>query len=83
MKNMIFLLFISVSVTAISQSNKTVDWDTDLNFIKVELPKRHYNFYMSKVNETFLEESIKLPSNKIDYRILNGSEITAVDSLLW
>jgi hypothetical protein len=55
MKNIVLMIFIFVSNIAISQDNKIIDWNTDLDFIKVELPKNHYNFYMVKSEQDFFK----------------------------
>ncbi len=55
MKISILLMFIFLSVIAFSQVNKVIDWNTDLNFIKTELPKNHYNLYMVKSEQSFLQ----------------------------
>lgn len=72
MKNLILLMFIFVSVTGISQNNKTVDWNTDLDFIKVELPKNHYNFYMVKSEQDFfkgLDQIAKQQNQLSDFEV--------------
>lgn len=55
MKNTVLIIFIFVSNIAISQGNKIIDWNTDIDFIKNELPKNHYNFYMVKSEQDFFK----------------------------
>lgn len=54
MKNLLLMVFVFFSMTAFSQDKKNIDWTTDLNFIKTELPKNHYNLYMVKSEQYFM-----------------------------
>jgi len=56
MKNLILLTFLFSCLTAFSQSYKNIDWDSDIAYIKVELPKNHYNLYMVKSEQDFFSE---------------------------
>lgn len=54
MKNLIFLSLLLSCLTAFSQNDKKIDWNSDLEYIKGELPKNHYNLYMVKSEQYFL-----------------------------
>jgi hypothetical protein len=55
MKNLFLILFLLVGNVAISQENKAIDWNNDIQFIKNELPKNHYNFYLVKSEQYFFK----------------------------
>ncbi|MGE5428376.1 MAG: S41 family peptidase [Methylococcaceae bacterium] len=55
MRNSLLIIFLMFWNVAISQENKVVDWNSDINFIKDELPKNHYNLYMVKTEQDFLK----------------------------
>ncbi|WP_295939730.1 S41 family peptidase [uncultured Alistipes sp.] len=42
------------------------DWDTDLDYLAEELPKRHYNFFSVKSKADFLAELEHIKKNKDD-----------------
>lgn len=75
----IFLvLFCSQIVVA---QNDTIDWATDLEYIKYELPKKHYDLFFQQSETDFnnqIDKLIDLAPNLTTYQILdNLSQIIA------
>ncbi|MFC0877622.1 S41 family peptidase [Saccharicrinis sp. FJH2] len=52
MKNTILVLYIFISIASGAQ-NSNIDWQADINYLKTELPKKHYNLFMVKSQEDF------------------------------
>ncbi|WP_321288948.1 S41 family peptidase [uncultured Sunxiuqinia sp.] len=72
MKNLILLTFLFACLTAFSQSDKSIDWNSDIEYIKVELPKNHYNLYMVKSEQDFisgLDEISKIQNQLSDFEV--------------
>ncbi len=72
MKNLILLIFLFACLTAFSQSDKNIDWNSDIEYIKVELPKNHYNLYMVKSEQDFisgLDEIYKIQNQLSDFEV--------------
>lgn len=72
MKNVILLTFLFACLTALSQSNKNIDWGSDIEYIKVELPKNHYNLYMVRSEQDFftgLDEISKIKNQLSDFEV--------------
>ena len=53
MKNLLLLCLLFFFTQCKSQENKLVDWSSDLDYLKTELPKRHYNLYATKSPSDF------------------------------
>jgi C-terminal processing protease CtpA/Prc len=64
MRKYILILTIFFSFNAKSQNNSKIDWGADLEYIKVELPKKHINFYHEKSEKDFLQGIDKISSSK-------------------
>ena len=62
MKKLILTSLIVFSFVFITQSANSIDWNSDLDFLKVELPKKHTNFYHKGNEKQFFDgiESIRL-----------------------
>jgi len=62
---LLFLVFIPIIVS--SQNFRAIDWDADLNLLKVELPKSHYNLYKLKSEKDFFYgiEQVSQEKNKL------------------
>ena len=72
MKNVILLTFLFACLTAFSQSDKKIDWNSDIAFIKVELPKNHYNLYLVKSEQDFftgLDDISKIQNQLSDFEV--------------
>lgn len=56
MKNII-LLVIGVFYTLIlsAQTTTQIDWKSDLDFLKKELPQKHFNFFATRSEKDFLQ----------------------------
>lgn len=54
MNKLILSTFLFLSMVAYSQVNKPIDWSTDLEYLKVELPKNHYKLYHLKPESYFV-----------------------------
>jgi len=67
MKKRILLTLLFISIIANSQNNQVIDWDADLNFLKVELPKNHFKLYNLKSEKDFFYgiEQISQEKNKL------------------
>lgn len=67
MKKRILLTLLYISIIANSQNNKVIEWDADLNFLKVELPKNHFKLYTLKSEKEFFNgiEQISQEKNKL------------------
>lgn len=55
MKNALFAMLVFFTLTASSQISKKNDWNADIDFIKMELPKNHCNFYSVRDETEFHE----------------------------
>jgi len=53
MRKLILLTLVLLPIIANSQDNRVIDWEADLNLLKVELPKNHYNLYNLKTEKDF------------------------------
>ncbi|WP_289056124.1 S41 family peptidase [Carboxylicivirga marina] len=72
MKNLILLTLLFACLTAFSQNNKKTDWNADIDYIKVELPKNHYNLYMIKSEQDFydgLDDISKIQNQLSDFKV--------------
>ena len=72
MKNLILLTFLFACLTAFSQRDKNIDWNSDIEYIKVELPKNHYNLYMVKSEQDFfsgLDKISKAQNQLSDFEV--------------
>lgn len=67
MGKLILSTLLFISVIANSQNNKVIDWEADLNFIKIELPKNHIKLYNTKSEKDFFYgiEKIAQEKNKL------------------
>ena len=68
----ILLIGLSLTFSVYSQSNKQIDWNTDLNYIADSLPKKHFNLFSVKNQEEYLtgiENIRKTISSKSDFEI--------------
>ncbi|MFB6341184.1 S41 family peptidase [Saccharicrinis sp. FJH62] len=52
MKNTILILYIFISIASCAQ-NSSIDWRADIDYLKTELPKKHYNLFMVKSQQDF------------------------------
>lgn len=71
----LFIVGIILSLALYSQ-NKTIDWDTDLNYLEKELPEKHCDLFAIKSKDTFItginaikEESSSLKDVEIALKI--------------
>ncbi|HEY3370949.1 MAG TPA: S41 family peptidase [Prolixibacteraceae bacterium] len=55
MRKLILSALVFIPMIALSQNNSVIDWDADLNFLKVELPKNHINLYHLKSEKDFFD----------------------------
>ncbi|MCW3788335.1 S41 family peptidase [Plebeiibacterium sediminum] len=72
MKNLILLTLLFACLTAFSQNNEKTDWNADIEYIKVELPKCHYNLYMLKSEQDFyngLDDISKIQDQLSDFEV--------------
>jgi len=72
MKNVILLTFLFACLTAFSKSDENIDWSSDIEYIKVELPKNHYNLYMVKSEQDFftgLDDISKIQNQLSDFEV--------------
>lgn len=53
MKNLILILGLLITISVNGQEVKKGNWHVDLDFIKVELPKKHKDFYSVKPEKDF------------------------------
>ena len=53
MRKLVLLTIVLIPIIVKSQDNKVIDWEADLNFLKVELPKNHSNLYNLKTEKDF------------------------------
>ena len=53
MRKLILLSLVLIPIIVKSQDNKVIDWEADLNLLKVELPKNHCNLYNLKTEKDF------------------------------
>ena len=68
MKNSSLLLVgLILFLSACSQSDKSIDWDSDINFIAKNLPEKHFNLFSVKSKEDFGKgiEKIRKNSSKL------------------
>jgi hypothetical protein len=67
MRKLILAVLVIIPIIALSQSAKVIDWDADLNLIKVELPKNHFNLYHLKSEKDFFDgiDQIVQEKNKL------------------
>ncbi len=71
MKNLVLIGLIIISIESLSQ-NSIIDWKSDLEFLKTELPKRHYNFNALDNSKNFgneINQIIKQVDNLTDFEI--------------
>lgn len=64
MRNLILLILVLFPGLTYSQHNNVIDWDADLNFLQVELPKNHYNLYHLKSEKDFVDGIGKILQEK-------------------
>lgn len=64
MRNLILLILVLFPGLTYSQHNNVIDWDADLNFLQVELPKNHYNHYHLKSEKDFVDGIGKILQEK-------------------
>ncbi len=72
MKNLILLILLFACLTLFSQSDKNIDWNADIEYMKVELPKNHYNLYMVKSEQDFfsgLDKISKAQNQLSDFEV--------------
>ena len=73
MRNIIFLILgIFIIQSCDSQNVNTTDWNSDLDFISKELPKKHYDFFVTKSKEYYLQgiQNIKSSTDNLsDFEI--------------
>ncbi len=55
MKKLILSVLVLIPIILNAQNNRVIDWDADLNFLRAELPKNHYNFYSIKSEKDFFD----------------------------
>jgi len=67
MRKLIFSMLVLIPIIANSQNNRVIDWDADLNLLKVELPKNHCNLYSLKSEKDFYYgiEQVSQEKNKL------------------
>ncbi|MCK9626143.1 MAG: S41 family peptidase [Bacteroidales bacterium] len=67
MKKIILLVLLFIPIIGSSQNNRVIDWYSDLNFLRVELPKNHYNLYSVKSEKDYFAgiEQLSQDVNKI------------------
>ncbi len=53
MKNQLLLTTLFAFTLCTSQENKVADWSSDLDYLKTELPKRHYSLFAIKSPSAF------------------------------
>ena len=53
MRKLILSSLLFISIITYSQNNRVIEWDADLNFLKIELPKNHFKLYNSKSEKDF------------------------------
>jgi hypothetical protein len=53
MRKLILLTLVLIPIFVKSQDIKVIDWEADLNLLKVELPKNHFNLYSLKTEKDF------------------------------
>ena len=53
MRKLILSTLVLIPVIGLSQNNRVIDWDADLNLLKVELPITHFNLYNIKGEKDF------------------------------
>ncbi|HEY4785732.1 MAG TPA: S41 family peptidase [Bacteroidales bacterium] len=46
-------LFILLNLACLAQTEKTIDWEKDIKFLKKELPSKHYNLFFSMSKKEF------------------------------
>jgi len=64
MKQLILITLFIFSVTLYSQDSK-IDWNSDLGFLKIELPKNHFDFDKLSNHDNFIDE-INQVSTQLD-----------------
>jgi len=72
MKNVILLILLLVCFTAFSQKSEKIDWNADIAYMKVKLPKNHYNLYMMKSEHDFfsgLHHISKIQNQLSDFEV--------------
>ncbi|MCE4565171.1 hypothetical protein INQ51_12705 [Maribellus sp. CM-23] len=72
MKNLILLTLLFACLTTFSQSDKNIDWSADIEYMKVELPKNHYDLYMVKSEQDFftgLDDISKIQHQLSDFEV--------------
>jgi hypothetical protein len=67
MRKWILITCLLLTVYGHSQNTIKINWDSDLEFLKVELPKNHFAFYHKKGEVEFLEgiKEISLQKDKL------------------
>ncbi len=67
MRKLILSTLLLIPIIANSQNNRVIDWNADLNFLKAELPKNHYNLYNLKSEKDFFYgiEKVSQEKNKL------------------
>ena len=53
MRKLIIITLVLIPIIVTSQEAKITDWESDLNLLKIELPKNHYNLYNLKNENDF------------------------------
>jgi hypothetical protein len=67
MRKLILATLVIIPIIANSQNNRVIDWEADLNLLKVELPKNHCHLYNLKSEKDFLYgiEQVSKEKNKL------------------
>jgi len=67
MKKLILLLLVFIPIIGNSQNNRVIDWGADLNLLRAELPKTHYNLYSIRSEKDYSEgiEQLSREANKL------------------
>lgn len=72
MKNLIVLTLLFACFTVFAQNDKSIDWNADIEYLKVELPKNHYDLYMVKSEQDFfrgLDNIAKIQHQFSDFEV--------------
>lgn len=66
MKKNLILLLISFTVYCCGQDKSNIDWKSDIEYLKTELPRRHYNLFFKIPKEEF-EARLNALSEQVDH----------------
>ncbi|MBI9073710.1 MAG: hypothetical protein JEY94_19090 [Melioribacteraceae bacterium] len=60
----LLLIGLMLILSGYSQSNKKIDWDSDLDYIAKMLPEKHFNLFTVKSNDEYLNGIENIRNNK-------------------